>query len=83
MRNFILTNFAQQGGLFEMVQLWVNLPAQRETTNARYQALRAADIPQIALEDNAGHIRIIAGETAGSNWPCSELLVQSMCGMVS
>ncbi|KAB0628387.1 pirin family protein [Acinetobacter gandensis] len=66
---FHSTHFAQQGGLFEMVQLWVNLPAKDKMTQPRYQALRAADIPQIELEDNAGHIRIIAGEASGQTGP--------------
>ena len=66
---FHSTNFAQQGGIFEMVQLWVNLPAKDKMAQPRYQALRAADIPQIELEDNAGHIRIIAGEASGQTGP--------------
>ena len=61
--------FAKAGGMFEMVQLWVNLPAKDKMTQPRYQALRAADIPQIELEDNAGHIRIIAGEASGQTGP--------------
>ena len=63
--------FAKQGGLFEMVQLWVNLPAKDKMTAPRYQALAAADIPQIAMDDDAGHIRVIAGEFGGHHGPAS------------
>jgi redox-sensitive bicupin YhaK (pirin superfamily) len=39
-KNFI-PEFAHQGGLFEMVQLWVNLPAHSKMTPAKYQAIEA------------------------------------------
>ncbi|ENV32296.1 pirin family protein [Acinetobacter gerneri] len=54
--------FAEQGGLFEMVQLWVNLPASDKMTPPKYQALEAKDIPLIELENDAGHVRVIAGQ---------------------
>ncbi|OAL77293.1 quercetin 2,3-dioxygenase [Acinetobacter sp. SFB] len=53
--------FAQNGGLFEMVQLWVNLPAADKMTAPKYQAIEAQEIPVIELEQGAGHIRVIAG----------------------
>ncbi|NHC03012.1 pirin family protein [Acinetobacter sp. 187] len=53
--------FAQSGGLFEMVQLWVNLPAKDKMTAPRYQAIESQDIPVIEFEDQAGHLRVIAG----------------------
>src|SRR5674476_319431 len=31
--------FSKQGGLFQMVQLWVNLPAKFKMTPAKYQAI--------------------------------------------
>jgi quercetin 2,3-dioxygenase len=62
-------DFAQHGGLFEMVQLWVNLPAKDKMTEPRYQAITAADIPRIEMDDGAGHIRVIAGEFDGHRGP--------------
>lgn len=53
--------FAQRGGLFEMVQLWVNLPAVDKMTAPRYQGIEAKDIPTVKFEDESGHIRVIAG----------------------
>lgn len=53
--------FANKGGLFEMVQLWVNLPAADKMTAPKYQAIEAQDIPVIELEQGAGHIRVVAG----------------------
>ncbi|MEJ2899185.1 pirin family protein [Acinetobacter sp. NS-4] len=54
-------DFAKNGGLFEMVQLWVNLPAADKMTPPKYQAIQSHDIPVIEFEQGAGHIRVIAG----------------------
>ena len=58
--------FSQRGGLFEMVQLWVNLPAKDKNTPPRYQHLSKENIPVVALPNEAGHIRVIAGEYEGT-----------------
>ena len=58
-------NFSKQGGLFEMVQLWVNLPAKDKNTPPRYQHLAKAGIPVVELPDEAGRLRLIAGEYKG------------------
>uniref|UniRef100_UPI00300BC554 pirin family protein n=1 Tax=Acinetobacter guillouiae TaxID=106649 RepID=UPI00300BC554 len=54
--------FAKTGGVFEMVQLWVNLPAKYKMTAPKYQAIEAQDIPLIELENDIGHLRVIAGK---------------------
>ena len=58
-------NFSKKGGLFEMVQLWVNLPAKDKNTPPRYQHLAKAGIPVVELPDEAGRLRLIAGEYKG------------------
>ena len=55
------SEYARKGGPFEMVQLWVNLPAKDKMTPARYQAITDTQIPAVALPDNAGQVRVIAG----------------------
>lgn len=57
--------FAERGGVMEMVQLWVNLPAAHKMTAPGYQALGREDIPAVQLPDGAGVARIIAGEFGG------------------
>lgn len=54
--------FTEQGGLLDMVQLWVNLPASAKDTPATYQTLLNKDIPRVSLEDDGGTLRVIAGE---------------------
>lgn len=61
--------FTRQGGLFEVVQLWVNLPARFKMSPPRYQELRAGAIPEINLADSSGTARIIAGELQGVHGP--------------
>lgn len=59
--------YSQAGGAFEMVQLWVNLPAKDKMTAPGYQAIVDADIPVMSSE--AGQIRVIAGMHADKRGP--------------
>lgn len=52
---------SQEGGILEMVQLWVNLPRSEKGAPPRYQAIRAAGIPGFETADGLGRIRVIAG----------------------
>ena len=61
--------FTRSGGELEMVQLWVNLPARDKTAPAGYQGILNADIPVVALPDDAGSLRVIAGSFAGQAGP--------------
>ena len=61
--------FTRKGGRFEVVQLWVNLPAKDKMTAPGYQTLLNRDIPTVALPDGAGTLRVIAGEYAGQRGP--------------
>jgi redox-sensitive bicupin YhaK (pirin superfamily) len=57
--------FTRKGGILEMVQLWVNLPARDKGASPGYQSLLNREIPEIALADGAGSLRVIAGAFAG------------------
>lgn len=54
--------FSQRGGLFEMAQIWVNLPRAHKGVEPRYQHLKNADIPVVDIDNGAGSIRIIGGQ---------------------
>ena len=60
--------FTRQGGILEMVQLWVNLPARHKMDPPSYQDLRSADIPVLHLGQGA-QMRLIAGTYAGQRGP--------------
>jgi hypothetical protein len=62
-------DYARRGGPFEVLQLWVNLPARHKLTPPRYQTLVAADIPVVALPDGAGTARVIAGAYGTATGP--------------
>ena len=61
--------YAAKGGPFEMVQLWVNLPAKDKRAPAGYQAIVDAQIPAVTLPAEAGTLRVIAGDYAGHPGP--------------
>ncbi len=61
--------FTQNGGTMEMVQLWVNLPAKDKMAPPGYQTLQNGEIPSVALPDDAGQLRVIAGSYAGAKGP--------------
>ncbi|HCC93867.1 MAG TPA: short-chain dehydrogenase [Flavobacteriaceae bacterium] len=52
--------FYKQGGIFQMVQLWVNLPAKDKMSTPKYQAIEHKDIPTVEVEN--GFIEVISGE---------------------
>ncbi|APU49486.1 pirin family protein [Acinetobacter junii] len=56
------SEFRESGGPFEMVQLWVNLPAKDKMSAPHYQSLLNENIPKIILDDQASYIRVVAGE---------------------
>jgi redox-sensitive bicupin YhaK (pirin superfamily) len=58
--------FNRQGGLFQMVQLWVNLPAKDKMTKPKYQAITNAEMGRYELPDGGGEVEIIAGEFNGT-----------------
>jgi redox-sensitive bicupin YhaK (pirin superfamily) len=62
-------DFARSGGPFEMIQLWVNLPARDKMTAPGYQGITRDRIPEVPLADDAGIVRMIAGEYANRRGP--------------
>jgi len=61
--------FAEKGGLLEGVQVWVNLPKAFKMTAPRYQTLLDSEIPTVDLGEDAGRLRVIAGEFRGTRGP--------------
>ncbi|MBU1211544.1 MAG: pirin family protein [Alphaproteobacteria bacterium] len=61
--------FAKRGGDFEMVQLWVNLPAKDKAARPGYQSLLDKDIATVDLPKGAGKVRVIAGAFGDAKGP--------------
>ncbi|MDE1178554.1 MAG: pirin family protein [Edaphobacter sp.] len=59
--------FSKTGGTFEMIQLWVNLPAKDKMSKPGYQGITKEQIPVVQLA-GGGHLRVIAGEAKGEGF---------------
>jgi hypothetical protein len=57
--------FSKTGGDFQMVQLWVNLPAKDKMSTPKYQAISNEQIPKIPVSDEGSIIEVIAGNYNG------------------
>lgn len=57
--------FSRAGGDFQMVQLWVNLPAKDKMIAPKYQAISNQKISRYALPDHGGEVEVIAGAYRG------------------
>lgn len=61
--------FTETGGVLDMVQLWVNLPAKDKGTAPRYQDIRDAQIPSV--ERHGATVRLIAGSLGDATGPAN------------
>jgi redox-sensitive bicupin YhaK (pirin superfamily) len=61
--------FSRRGGLFHMIQLWVNLPREHKMHPPRYQELLKEQMGRVALPNGGGEVRVIAGEYEGVKGP--------------
>lgn len=61
--------FSREGGLFQMVQLWVNLPKAYKMTPPKYQEILQSKMGKAELPDGNGFVEIIAGEYAAVKGP--------------
>ncbi|MGN6291896.1 MAG: pirin family protein [Chitinophagaceae bacterium] len=57
--------FSRKGGLFQMVQLWVNLPAKYKMSPPKYQEITNSMMGKYDLPGDKGVVEIIAGEFNG------------------
>lgn len=58
-------NFDKNGGAFEMVQLWINLPKKHKMTPAKYQSIVHHTKPAHKLPNDMGVVHVVAGEYKG------------------
>lgn len=65
-KEFHEENFSKNGGLFQMVQLWVNLPAKFKMTDPKYQEIQNHQLAKVELPNHEGHVEVIAGNFKGA-----------------
>src|SRR5699024_7010568 len=68
-------NFSKKGGVFQMVQLWINLPAEAKKSKPKYHAITAGDIAKHPLDNQAGTIEEVAGEYRGTKGPSATIIL--------
>lgn len=57
-------SFSKQGGTFQMVQMWVNLPAKDKETTPKYQDLLMNEMTKVDI-GNSSFVNVIAGNYQG------------------
>lgn len=63
--------FSRKGGDFQMVQLWINLPAKDKMSKPKYQGIPKTKMGIVELPDNKGDIEVIAGTYKNVKGPAS------------
>lgn len=64
-KEFHEKEWSKKGGEFQMVQLWVNLPAKDKMSAPKYQSIENATMSRYLLENDKGEVEVIAGEYQG------------------
>ena len=57
--------WSKKGGLVQMAQIWVNLPAKFKMNAPHYQALKHSDFKRYDLPDHKATVEVIAGNYNG------------------
>lgn len=65
--------FKREGGVSEVLQLWMNLPAHLKNTPPNYTGLEAGAIPAIALDGEQTFLRLVSGRFAEVQGPVDSL----------
>lgn len=61
--------WARQGGDFQMVQLWVNLPAREKMEEPTYQAISREQMGKYLLPNDGGVVEVVSGHYKNSTGP--------------
>jgi quercetin 2,3-dioxygenase len=64
-------DFAKEGGTFELIQLWVNLPRDNKMTPPKYQDIKKESIPVIKQDNDKVEIKLVAGNYNNNKGPAS------------
>jgi len=63
--------FSKEGGTFELIQLWVNLPREHKMTAPKYQDIKREGIPVLQKDSGKIELRLVAGEYENEKGPAS------------
>jgi len=71
--------FALQGGRFQGIQLWINLPASEKMKTPRYEALTTDRM--VVLQENGATLRLVSGAYQGKKGPATSSVLTAMIRM--
>ena len=74
--------FSKKGGVFEMIQLWINLPRKHKMTDPKYQEISSAVIPTVSLGDKI-KLRVVAGNFEETKGPSSTFTKVNLYDIIS
>ena len=66
-------SFVEQGGEFEMIQLWINLPSNLKMVQPRYQGFQKEEIPTFTDQNGKVNLNVISGEYKDLKGPIDSL----------
>lgn len=64
-KEFHETEWSKNGGEFQMVQLWVNLPAKDKMSKPKYQSIENKNMGRYKIDENGSEVEVIAGDYKG------------------
>lgn len=70
--------FKQKGGMEEVIQIWLNLPAKFKMTAPNYIGLQKDAIPSISLDEGKVKVNLISGELDNQKGP-----IESLTGLMT
>lgn len=62
-------DLARTGGNLELIQLWINLPAEKKMMQPAYQELHKEKLPELSVLSGQGTLSIVAGKIQGIGGP--------------
>jgi len=66
-------NFKKNGGMEEVLQLWINLPSKLKMTPPKYIGLQKDDIPKFKFDDDRVTVNLVTGKWENENGPIDSL----------
>lgn len=57
--------WGRKGGIMQMAQIWVNLPAKYKMSEPKHQAINNEQLGKVQLPNNQGEVEVIAGNYQG------------------
>ncbi|HVZ96629.1 MAG TPA: pirin family protein [Chitinophagaceae bacterium] len=71
--------FAEKGGRFHGIQLWINLPASEKMKTPGYQPITKEEI--VLMEDKGVQFRLVSGKYKGEKGPANSDVITAMIRM--